>query len=357
MKHQVAVVGGQIAPIFWGIKERDPDVIHLVYTKESENRLPVLNEIFPGKKFSAYKISPYDFVSVKTTVAKIIETNPDGQFELNLTGGTKIMTLACQQAFSKYGKNSFYIDQNNRIFTIDTGCFSEFNSKEKLETFIKLTGHPKYAYKTLNDFTKNEIDFAHKIDQLTGSKFFRNISLSIKNQNIDLENCSGYTFNSSAGNFKWTNSHFMIESNLGKLEIASDKAMMIAFNGVWWELMVANAIRDWDKIYEMALAVEFYSRTADNYLKNEIDIVINTGRKLIFIECKSGNVKQDDLNKIRAVKRLYGGIASRSILISKYKPRPDIVEKCEDLGIDLFYGLNVMYLKQKLNRLLTKMEL
>ena len=357
MNHQVTVVGGQIAPVFWGIREKNPDVIHFLYTKESENRLPVLEKIFPEKKFWAYKIPPYDFVSVKMAVERIIEANPDAHFELNLTGGTKIMTLACQQVFSKYGYTSFYIDQNNRIFSINTGTYSEFNSKEKLDTFLKLTGHTKYAYKRIADFTKNEIDFAHKIDKLSGSKIFKNIIISLQKQNIDLEKCSSFKINSSSGNLNWANSHFQMESDFGKLEITSKKAMMIAFNGVWWELMVANAIRDWDRIYEMALSLEFYSKTADNLLKNEIDIAINTGRKLIFLECKSGNVKQEDLNKIRAVKRLYGGIASRSILISKYKPRPDIVEKCEDLGIDLFYGLNVKYLKQKLNGLLTKMEL
>jgi len=92
-------------------------------------------------------------------------------------------------------------------------------------------------------------------------------------------------------------------------------------------------------------------------VKNEIDIVVNTCRNLIFIECKSGNVKQDDINKIRAVKRLYGGIASRSILVCKYKPRPDIIEKCSDLGIAIFYDRNLQNLTSKMERLIMRMEL
>ncbi len=44
-----------------------------------------------------------------------------------------------------------------------------------------------------------------------------------------------------------------------------------------------------------------------------MDIIINTERKLIFIECKSGLVKQEDINKMRIVKQTYGGIISKSI--------------------------------------------
>jgi len=63
------------------------------------------------------------------------------------------------------------------------------------------------------------------------------------------------------------------------------------------------------------------------------------------------------INKIRAVKRLYGGIASRSILICRHKPKPEILEKCYDLGIDLFYDKDIKGLAARLENLLLKMEL
>ena len=84
------------------------------------------------------------------------------------------------------------------------------------------------------------------------------------------------------------------------------------------------------------MSVSIQTKKDSALTKNEIDVVLNTGQNFIFIECKSGNVKQEDINKMRAVKRLYGGIGSKSILICRYVPRPDLVEKCSDLGIEIF---------------------
>jgi hypothetical protein len=84
------------------------------------------------------------------------------------------------------------------------------------------------------------------------------------------------------------------------------------------------------------MSVSIQTKKNSTLTKNEIDIVLNTGQNFIFIECKSGNVKQEDINKMRAVKRLYGGVGSKSILICRYIPRPDLIEKCNDLGIEIF---------------------
>ncbi len=155
---------------------------------------------------------------------------------------------------------------------------------------------------------------------------------------------------------QWNSPDFELNLPNSSIAIKSPNAFNIAFNGIWWELIVADSIKNWNKIHEMKLNVELYSKTT-SYIKNEIDIVINTGKTLIFIECKSGNVKQEDINKIRAVKRLYGGIASKSILVCKYKPRPDIIEKCMDLGILLFYNKNLKKIITRLETAFLTMEL
>ena len=71
--------------------------------------------------------------------------------------------------------------------------------------------------------------------------------------------------------------------------------------------------------------------------KNEIDILISTGKRLIFVECKSGNVRQEDINKMKVIKQTYGGVISKSILVSRFLPSATILEKCKELDIDVFY--------------------
>ena len=98
--------------------------------------------------------------------------------------------------------------------------------------------------------------------------------------------------------------------------------------------------------------------------KNEIDILINTGQKILFIECKSGIVLQSDINKMRAISKFYGGISSKSILVSYLKPRDQIIEKCQDFGIELFCfeGFNKKHsrlneISKKLDLMLSKIEI
>ena len=85
------------------------------------------------------------------------------------------------------------------------------------------------------------------------------------------------------------------------------------------------------------LHCELPFKTDDKSLKNEIDIVLNTGNKLIFVECKSGNIKQEDINKMKVIKQTYGGIISKSLLVSRFMPSQSIMEKCKELDIEVYY--------------------
>jgi len=363
MKHQLTIVGGQITPIFWGIKEKDPDIIHILYSMDSRYHLPIIKTIFPDKSFFTYQVNPFDFDEIKEKVEEIISKYPNDTFELNLTGGTKVMALACQNIFNKLSFNSFYINQRNKIFDFSTHKYYSINSKINLKTFINLSGHRKYTYNRLNEFSKLEIDFSKKINSISGNKLFKQSMKAVQTKSFNskdsnfVKTCKKFDFSNGHTILNWNSPKFTLKNNEIEIKIDSKKAFEIAYNGFWWELVVADSIKNWKKIYELYLNVELYSKTKEKNIKNEIDIIINTGNKLIFIECKSGNVKQEDINKIRAVKKLYGGIASKSILVCKYKPRPDIIEKCYDLGISVFYDRNLNNLNNKLNNLITSMEL
>ena len=111
------------------------------------------------------------------------------------------------------------------------------------------------------------------------------------------------------------------------------------FKAVWWELLIVNEIAKTMKFKELFLGFELNFKSDKNTTKNEIDILINTGKKLIFIECKSGLVKQEDINKMKIVKQTYGGVIAKSILVCRELPNPSIIEKCKELDIELFYSI------------------
>ena len=63
---------------------------------------------------------------------------------------------------------------------------------------------------------------------------------------------------------------------------------------------------------------------------------MNNQQKLVFIECKSGNVTQNDIYKIDAVRETYGGDISQAVLASYYPVEKSLQDKCKDLQIHLF---------------------
>jgi hypothetical protein len=102
-------------------------------------------------------------------------------------------------------------------------------------------------------------------------------------------------------------------------------------------LIVAQAVNRWKHKINLFTNVILPYKNENSQSKNEIDILLNTGKRLIFIECKSGSILSSDVNKIKAVRDIYGGKIARSLLVSKFKPTNRIIEKCQELDIDIFY--------------------
>lgn len=357
MKHQITLLGGQVTPVYWGIKEREPDIVHLLYSVESRFHVPILIGLFPLKKFKPVQVSPYSFDEIKSVVEAIIFENPDDLYELNLTGGTKVMALACNNIFKTLDYNSFYIDQNNRIYDFNNHSYTPITSKINTKLFLSLSGHKDFISKTTSDYSTTELIFANQVELFSETKEFCKIIRLLKSNKVDTAKTLKYSLIDESFHLSWNSPNLEIKTPSSELTCVSTNAFRIAFNGLWWELLVADAIRKWPKIFELKLGVEIHSKTERGEIKNEIDIMINTGFNLIFIECKSGDVIQADINKIKVVKRLYGGLSSRSILIAKYPPRKAVIEKCQDLGIDLFYIPNLNGIVPKLEQVLKKYEL
>jgi hypothetical protein len=61
MKHQIVLVGGQLLPIYLGIKEFDPDFIHLIVSNETKDRIGKLKSLMARKSFSEYNCDPFDY--------------------------------------------------------------------------------------------------------------------------------------------------------------------------------------------------------------------------------------------------------------------------------------------------------
>lgn len=70
--------------------------------------------------------------------------------------------------------------------------------------------------------------------------------------------------------------------------------------------------------------------------KNEIDIIVETDKKAIFVECKTQITKPSDIDKFRSAVKNYGGTSTTGLFISEGKLGSDIKAKCADNSLQCF---------------------
>ena len=67
---------------------------------------------------------------------------------------------------------------------------------------------------------------------------------------------------------------------------------------------------------------------------------MNTGSKLIFVECKTQVYNSTDVDKFNSAVRNYGGLGSRPLFVTLNPMSSDAKEKCMDHGITTFHFNN-----------------
>lgn len=107
--------------------------------------------------------------------------------------------------------------------------------------------------------------------------------------------------------------------------------MSLAFNSGWFEFKVAKWLSAWDKSREICMNCKFpFKEKVD---KNETDIIVNTGSKVLFVECKTQIANATDIDKFRSVIKGYGGMGSKGLFVTDAKMSDVAKQKCEEHGI------------------------
>jgi hypothetical protein len=71
-------------------------------------------------------------------------------------------------------------------------------------------------------------------------------------------------------------------------------------------------------------------------VKNEVDIIVDAGTKLLFVECKTQVKNSTDVDKFASVVRTYGGLGSKALFVTYSPMVPEALEKCVEKGIAVF---------------------
>lgn len=343
MKHQITFIGGQLLPIYIGIKEFSPEVIHCIVSSESQPKVSYLRQLLPNIVINEKVCNPYDYVSILNSCQEILKSlSSSDDVLINLTGGTKIMVLTAQYLIHENKLSGFYVNQDESILSLPNYNIQKLNCQISTKEFLELVGHKITKSKDLSDFSIQDFQAVEDISNFTIKNYqlimqinskirkaYSNLSQIPNTGSIQINNSNVLNWNS--------NNLWITRTDKEIFRVQSSRIRSLFFHASWWELKVAKEISKWGRVNELLIQCELPFKVDNSITKNEIDVLINIGGKLIFVECKSGIVKQEDINKMKIVKDTYGGIASKSLLVARFKPKDTILEKCKELNVDVFF--------------------
>lgn len=339
-KIHITLVGGQPAPVYHGVIATRPDKIIYIYSTESRKSLDILlKEIdLPSEKIRLDAILP---LKIKQCAESLAEQYKEDEVTVNISGGLKSWSHWFGVIFDKYPNAAIvYMDQNNVLWnyrTMKSSADFEFD----MHTLFRLYGNSlENKYNKFEDYTNEDFRAVNKIEQLRKVNipdFNKLTTVLDKERSHLLRNCKVGTFTAHDSFVQWDKELLQVKFGISKKEklheaqITSPHIMNIAFNAGWFETKIAKILSEWPKAKNICLNCRFPSR--QNIDKNEVDILVDTGVKILFVECKTQITNTTDIDKFRSVIKGYGGTSSKGLFITDSKMTDVAKERCSEHDI------------------------
>ena len=350
MKVHITLVGGQPAPVYHGIVATKPDKIVFIYSEDSREVVEALRKEIDILIDDQEPLDPTDPIKILKRANELAEKYKNDEITLNISSGLKSWSYLFGIVFDKMANASVvYMDQNNVLWNYKTmTSYDSFNFD--MHTLFRLYGNPLVNYTPFGEYTEEDtfvikeiekcINFNHKVFNKLLAVLDKTRQAEIKQKN---DGCF-YLEEGDSSYVKWkkknekvgeTNDEVILHlynkegKNITK-KFVSPHAVSLAFNSGWFEYKVALMLSKWDKAKEICLNCRFPWKQLD---KNEVDIIVNTGKKILFVECKTQITTSTDIDKFSSVVKGYGGTGSKGLFVTDAKMKGLSIEKCEERRI------------------------
>lgn len=350
-KIHITLVGGQPAPVYHGIMSTKPDLVVYIYSKDTDSKqaFNILKKEV-GTKWLGYKLDPTDPVLIKNLAERLANKfKNDEEITINISGGLKSWSYWFGVVFEKISNATIiYIDQNNKLWNYRTMEASS-NIEFDMHTLFRLYRNPLTNYTPYTDYTDADFSAVTLIEECRAfnhQDFNRLLTVlnKISQTKLRTQDCGEFHLTDSQSYVKWErnrcmrNSNVIIhihnnESSITK-EFTSPHAIDLAFFAGWFECKIAHILSRWNKAKEICMNCHFPFKPG--FDKNEVDIIINTGNKILFVECKTQINKTTDIDKFRSVIKAYGGTASKGLFITDASMYDLAKAKCDEHNILTF---------------------
>lgn len=335
MKIHITLVGGQPAPVYNGIIATQPDKVVFIYSDNSQEiAARISDEInIPSER---RLFDPIELSDIEDKVVQCAENYKDDEISVNISSGTKPWAFYFAKVFGQMPNATiFYVDQNNFLWNFTDK--SSHKMKFDMDAQFRLLGNPLNnftSFENIADDDKQVVETIIKLFDLSAKSgnMFRLVDEARKNQHLTefmLRNGSS---------MRWVKESKQFEINLieskNTIYLKSKHVRDLLLKTAWFEYKVAELISHWDKTEIIRMNCVFPYK--DSAAKNEIDVLVKAGSKLLFVECKTQIEDNTDIDKFASAVRNYGGMSSKALFVTNSKMSEKTKEKCKDNNILTF---------------------
>ncbi|MDR1895468.1 MAG: DUF6293 family protein [Prevotellaceae bacterium] len=341
-KIHISLVGGQTAPVYHGIIDSLPDQVILIHSEQSEKEaLRIKNEIPIAAELC--KLDPVDLQQIFSAVEKLAARFRESEsITVNISSGPKPWSVAFYSVFSQM-KNAVieYIDQNNKVWSFTDRKNHSVNFD--MDAQFRLYGNPLKNYKCFSDYTDADRSVVEKIREMRNFNFkdFNDLTMQMAKKPNEtsqtLPSGSHLTWFTKEKEFEFV---LKKKGTIKKEVLKSPQVRQLLFNTGWFEYEIALILSQWEHAKEIRLNCMFPAKNKS--AKNEIDIIVDTGAKLLFVECKTQIKNITDIDKFHSAVKNYGGLGSKALFITDAVMDETAKEKCQDSSILTFSLQNKM---------------
>lgn len=347
-KVHISLVGKETVPIYLGIKEAEPDIVFLIRSSNTKAEAERIVEQFPNIEIKTIEFEPMNlgriFSDIKELEKQLLE---DDIISLNLVGGTKFWSLAFYSVFDKKDNTTIYlIDQQNNIWNFKTQTSKQLEFD--ITKVFELNGNPLTKYTRFDEYIGEDFTIVNDIYQQirkTNFEDFNKLTSPTDNKtNNEIKRPDGELSLPTGSKVEWLRPDYAVIylrkknkyiNEIREFKLCSPHSVDILFSTHWFEVKVAQLL---SKIYRpenIYVNCVFHAQKV-NIDKNEVDIIVNTGEKLLFVECKTKIKNSTDIDKFATVVRNFGGKGSKALFVTDAKMSLPAIEKCKESNIAFF---------------------
>lgn len=344
-KVYIALVGGQPLPVYQGVKYAEPDEVVLVCSQQTREEAERICNILK-QEVRVVELAPVRISEIRKDCAVLKDEYQDVDIVLNVSGGTKVWTVLFYETFRNLENcKIIYIDQNSYCHDFQTASSVQLEMEKDIH--FKLYGTPLSSFVPFGEYTEEDHRVLNIIERIRRNniKDFNQLTIEAfytkEDRNKVKTQRQGRIVLKNGSYVEWDKDIPTVilafqkpETQEGPIVMSSPHVVDLVFNSGWFEYKTARAFAMNPKVKEIRMNCIFKAKNHSD--KNEVDLILDMGNKLIFVECKTQIYEKVAIDKFHSVLKNYAGMGTKGIFVTDAPMDEISKEKCANNDIISF---------------------